>query len=627
MQDENCRKLRYLIVVPHYVGRTDYASSIPMGLAFVSSALKASGREVYSVDLNAAAQSPAFRHGDCRLSNPMETLRRSIEDNSIDVVLCGGLSIEYQLLKEVFDFVKCVKSDIVTIVGGGGITSNPQIAMRAFDNVDFGVVGEAEITLTELCYCIEHNDFSVIPDGVVCSKNDYAYVQREAISDLNILPFADYDILNLNEALINPVDDFRFGEPFLSRQLSVMMSRSCPFNCTFCWHSSGKYRRRSIDNIFAEIDILMTKHNFNVLNLSDDLFTYDMDFVKQFCDKIKGYGLNWIAMGRVDKITREILTIMKDAGLHRMFIGVESADNTILKSMRKGITVEQVSRAFQLCDELGIHCIGNIILGDIAETLDTINTSVSYCVSNPNYHLNVDWIRAYPDSFIYNSAVQRGIIKDEMQYLKDGCPQINITLLSDSQYWEQVDAYKYFKYEDGFPMLLTEPEIIRESDATVTLRGNCPHCGNEQRISGLSNMNYAPVAVCSECGRFFKSHLFPYIDWNLLQDNIRSVVSGHICGIWAANSPTTPLLLKKIPDLLKDNVYLINNAVGSSEFTTEIMGKSVFLPDVIQNKNIDAIICVNSKKVFEQIKSECRDKYPQVKRIVHLVELVTKPVV
>jgi radical SAM superfamily enzyme YgiQ (UPF0313 family) len=232
------KKLNYLIVMPRFIQNAGDGYSFPLGIAYISSAMKKHGLNVFTLNLN---------HCD---GNIEKILHDEIENNNINVVLTGGLSFQYNTLKHIVDVVNDIDPDVKQIVGGGIITADPITAMTALEHVDFGVIGEGEITICELADVLENGteNFKDV-NGIVYKDVNYRItLPRKEIENLDEIPWPDYDGFNMEEYLkCSP------GISGLNSDHTVFMisSRSCPFSCTFCFHTVGKkYRVRSMDEFF-----------------------------------------------------------------------------------------------------------------------------------------------------------------------------------------------------------------------------------------------------------------------------------------------------------------------------------------------------------------------------------------
>ena len=185
-------------------------------------------------------------------------LSEKVMKDNIDFVLCGGLSPMWRTIKKVFDTCKSAKSTIITMGGGGLFTSEP-IGSSELVGVDYTVIGEGEITDVELIQTLmAHQDVSKVKGIVYKTKDGYKQTApREQIEDLDSIKFPSYEGFDMEIFL----DSQRVSDEYYSaysdrpRIMPIILGRSCPYQCKFCFHPVGnKYRMRSRDNFFMELD-------------------------------------------------------------------------------------------------------------------------------------------------------------------------------------------------------------------------------------------------------------------------------------------------------------------------------------------------------------------------------------
>jgi len=111
--------------------------------------------------------------------------------------------------------------------------------------------------------------------------------------------------------------------------------------------SGQKFRQRSLDSVFSEIDYLVSRYGVKYLSIQDELFCHSVERVREFCKRIRPYNIRWLAQFRVTDVTPELVAMLKEAHCATMAFGIESADNRVLKSMKKQITIEQTERALE----------------------------------------------------------------------------------------------------------------------------------------------------------------------------------------------------------------------------------------------------------------------------------------
>lgn len=433
------RKPTILLVVPRYrsYGMANHYV-IPMGILYVSAYIKrANVANVITVNLNHVEETE------------YDALKKVIEANDVDIMGIGGISGEYQDIHRIVRYVREIKPSISIIIGGGIVSGDPVTTMKAIEEADFGVVGEGELTMTELIQAIGSGgiEFTSIP-GLLVRQNEMLIrtPRRVEIMDLDSLPFPDYEGFNYREYLRCNPDLSDEGKKY--SQVSVIGGRSCKYNCTFCFHPSGtKYRQRSLDSIFAEIDYLVENYDISYIALREELFATDNKRVADFCQRVAKYDFDWSIQLRIDSVNQELVEQLKDTRCRYLFVGVESADDTVLKSMHKGITRREIEDALTMLHDAGLNSRSGVIFGDSAETWESAMSTLQWFRDNyQRFRMFVDMIIAFPGSIIYKRACQSGVIPDPVQFLKDGCPIVNISRMNDKEFDELVGVIEKTNY-------------------------------------------------------------------------------------------------------------------------------------------------------------------------------------
>lgn len=129
--------------MPKSVQEIGCSYTFPVGIAYISAAMKEAGFNVFNLNLN---------HIEGKIN---DIISYEIIKNKIDVIMTGGLSGQYKALKTIVDCVHCNFPLVKIIVGGGIVTAEPKIAMTALEYADIGVIGEGEKTSVDLCNTLE----------------------------------------------------------------------------------------------------------------------------------------------------------------------------------------------------------------------------------------------------------------------------------------------------------------------------------------------------------------------------------------------------------------------------------------------------------------------------------------
>ncbi len=504
--------MKISIIVPRWVGRAYDYYAFPLGLAYISAILKRDSHTVSVLNCN----------------NHSETIDQLIAsfilENKPEVVCTGGLSVHFSIIDQLVACVRNTDSAIKIVLGGGVISSEPEVIFEKL-KPDFGVIGEGEITISELAGALAGNSsYDAIP-GLIYRSASGEIVQtekRRPVKDLDSLPWPDYEGFEIDKQLeaMLPTDENYLHMHDKPRMLPMISSRSCPYSCSFCFHPLGnQYRERSLDSFFAELDHLVKHYRLNSVMVLDELFAVKRERLHEFCRRIKPYGITWIVQLRVDNVDKEILDLMKDAGCVFISYGIESMCDKILESMQKKTTRMEIEKALKLTIEAGIGIQGNLLFGDSEEDHKTMAESLFWWSDNRRYQINITPIYAYPGTKIYKYACDRGLITDKIKFLENNCPPLNITKLSDSSFSgmiRMVETLHETVNTDGLTSvrnvkLMDEKSPLRE-DLLIEFDTTCPYCKSELSYRNIP-VGKNPMArftlrmACRKCNSRFDAPL------------------------------------------------------------------------------------------------------------------------
>lgn len=427
---------RILFVIPPYSMAPRGRYVMPLGILYVSAAARSGGADLDCINLN-------HEPGDA-----LQALSQRIEQCGCTMVALGGLSGEYTDLYAVVRHVKQKHPHIITIVGGGIITAAPAVSMQALEYADIGIIGEGDETIVDLYRaCEAGTPLCEVPGIIYWQKDEWNQTApRRDVPDLNALPFPDYDAFGFDHYLAtNNLGLGNHGEPL--SPVNIVGSRSCPHMCTFCFHPSGRtYRERSLDSVFSEIDYLLQKYpGINHIAMREELFASRPERIREFCRRIVRYNIYWSIQLRVDNVSDSVLRELNQAGCFAVFLGTESMDDNVLRSMNKRVTAEQSCHALHAAAQSGVPIRTGLIFGDKAETaeswrktLDWYRRQDAYCEVQKRPLITVDMLIPFPGSPIYRYACRKGIIRDEVAYLRMGCPIVNLTDMPEAEFLDMM---------------------------------------------------------------------------------------------------------------------------------------------------------------------------------------------
>ena len=486
------------------VARAGAYYEFPLGMAYVYAVLKQHNVSVRFLDL-------------CRRDAPVrEQIQDALASAPTSVVCTGGMSVYFNAIHEVVQAAQEINPQITTLVGGAMITADPPLSAQVL-RYDYGIIGEAEATIRELVDAWRgQRDLTSVNGLIYRDRDDYVTTaQRGPIKNLDELPrpaYEDFDYAGYLGLATPTCAGNNFTVLDNPRPASIIGSRSCPFQCTFCYHPLGQiYRQRSLPAIRDEIDFLVRTYQINILNLLDELFSANRQRTLDFCEMIAPYKLRWWAQMRVSDVDPEIIRAMKQSGAYTIPYGVESMSPRILRSMKKKITVEQVDRALAMTRAEKLSIQANLIFGDPEEDDSTVRESLDWWRKHSSYALNLFSMRVIPDSVVYQGSVKRGLITDKEAFLRQGFPLINVSRLSQRAFSRLQDFIIWYPNDPRFVRVgsVTKSTLTgcdtsdrRVFDVTIC----CPDCNASMVYRGLrqersvSFSRFTPI-FCRSCGQ------------------------------------------------------------------------------------------------------------------------------
>ena len=366
----------------------------PLSLSYLASVLIREGIEVKILDFLVAQYHP-------------RKLRRELDEYRPQLVGATCVTLNYPIARRMLKVCKTFDPHIFTVIGGPHVTFALEETLLRSPWIDAIVIGEGERTLVELARAVEEGkDIHHVPgiafvDGGMVVKTP----PKGRIEDLDQLPLPARELL--------PMARYRaLGTP-----CTVITSRGCPYSCIFC---SGrqmfgpKVRFRSPGLVVDEIEQLQRDFRFTKINIVDDTFTLNHHHTRAVCEEMlrRNLKIKWSVFARVDRISENLAQLMNRAGCAWVLFGIESADEEILNTIKKGITPEEIRHGVKIASEAGINVFNSFILGLPGESWDTALKSLAF--GDELYHkygakYGFHMLAPLPGTELYEKAKDYGI--------------------------------------------------------------------------------------------------------------------------------------------------------------------------------------------------------------------------
>jgi len=429
--------MKFLLINPP-IRENDKPNDFPSGLGYIAAMLLKHGYDVTVLDIN------AWRY---KKETVIRLLQKYLIDKDINIVGIGCLITCYNYVKWIIKVIKNIKKQTIVIVGGGLGTSIPEMVIEKL-RADIVVIGEGEYTILELMEIFKKPQKKNLKKKLlkvkgICFKYKGKIIKtqaREFIKNLDEIPFPAWDLFPIHIYLKNLWGEIKDMGIKSKSSMNVVSGRGCPYHCTFCYDPLGHIRRiRSVDNVIQEIKLLKRKYGVDFIFFGDPIFMTSKEWVMQLCDRIirENIKIKWASAGRVNLVDLELLKKMRDAGCISVNFGIESGSQKMLDIMRKGITVEQASKAIRIVRKVGMNLWTSFMMGFPEETRETLEETIRFCIDNDIHLVTIFFVTPYPGTALYEQVKRMGLIKNEEEYISklgDATElTINLTKWSDDE--------------------------------------------------------------------------------------------------------------------------------------------------------------------------------------------------
>lgn len=371
----------------NFVRRGDETSIPPLGLMYMAAYLNSKGYNCRILDIGLKAMS----------LNEVLAYVKKLDPRVVGISILTGSTITAVPL------AKAIKKKFPKIVvgcGGTHICVDPTFIKR-YPYFDFGIKGEGELVMHKIMKKLDKGQR-------VAGLYNGSYVK-----DLNSLPFPDYGLVDFKE-YGHPQDEVGKRET----AVSIMSSRGCPFNCSFCCKSESRrfVRFRTPDNIVDEIEknqpISQMGYSF-----VDDTLTINRKVTTGVCEEIirRNLKISWIAMTRADCMDLKLAKLMKKAGCRELLIGVESGDPRIRnKVVKKKVSDKDIFETIKICRQAGIRSTIFLMLGFPTEGKKEIEKTVNYALDCKADLMGIHLTTPLPGSELFFQAIKEKIIPADL---------------------------------------------------------------------------------------------------------------------------------------------------------------------------------------------------------------------
>lgn len=343
--------MKIVLARPSYQCGMPAASIWPIGVGYLSSALKGAGHEVVIID-------GALRSLD----------QKTIVEKCRGASLVGVTAMTH-FARESFELCRALKGAGHTVVLGGiHPTISPEPSLKE-SSADFIITGEAEETFPRLLSTLDRGEAP--PSRIIESPR---------ITDLDSLAFPDWEQLNPSDypTLTNPHPNQA------NAQAMLLSSRGCCCSSRMChtyqmWKEQVYFRTPA--NIMKEVDYLRERFRINSFYFVDENISINRAYLQEISLLMKERGLSW-SIGdhvRPETLDEEMASHLKESGCKGLTIGSYTADLSASDPNLRRIDYDSFLKAAHAINRSGLSGTIELVIkmgadqeNNIQKTLDFI---------------------------------------------------------------------------------------------------------------------------------------------------------------------------------------------------------------------------------------------------------------
>jgi radical SAM superfamily enzyme YgiQ (UPF0313 family) len=384
------------------------------GIGSLSAFLKREGHEVQLI------------HVSKELDYPLD-LERIIKDIGVikpDLICFSITTNQWYYSRRIGD---CIKKtfNIPIIVGGHHPTSDPDNVLSE-SWVDLLCQGEGEHTLLEVVRRIEDGRSMDGVPNLLHKKNGKVIkeLMKEWEGDIDALPFDDRDIFDYEKIV-----ETRGG------WAEVIVTRGCPFACTYCFNkplidryknevntdnknksfsvSEFTNRRRSVDATIRMLKELKEKYNnITAFTFVDDIMAKVGDWIDEFTSRYKEeIGLPYACTSQPLYFNEILAKQLKESGCKVVKMGIEVGNEAIRKKvLKRNISNECLINVFKIAKDYGLKPQSFNMIGVPGESVDNLMETVRLNAIMKPYIVSASTFFPYPGTELYNKCLKNGMI-------------------------------------------------------------------------------------------------------------------------------------------------------------------------------------------------------------------------
>ena len=348
-------------------------------------------------------------------ANNQRTARRIVRSEP-DAIIFSVLSNTFAWCREIAEAVKHQTAAPIVFLGLHPSLVPERVMRDPF--VDYTIAGEAEEVIHPLLDAIRTGDDASGVGNLWLRKNgEVLQTHRAELVDLDALPLPDKDLF----------------APFASHRYSysAMVSRGCPYSCSFCEETCSKklyggtyFRRKSVDTVMRELVAGKERYRFREVIFKDSYLSGNKPWLRTLMTQYRSeIGVPFKCFCTISGFDEETAELLKEGGCYSIEFGLQTWNDGIRRDvLNRRETNEDALRTFEVCDRQRLWYDVDHMFNLPTETEeDHALGAESYKQLRRLGRIKVHFLVYYPTADILDRAVAAGELpQDAPQQLADG---------------------------------------------------------------------------------------------------------------------------------------------------------------------------------------------------------------
>jgi anaerobic magnesium-protoporphyrin IX monomethyl ester cyclase len=427
--DPQLNRVVTLIAPPLYFSKNSYSTplTMPLGLAYLAAVLEKAQYRVKIIDCPGSDANHISLTPNGRFKVQGLDEQRSIDliDRDTDII---GVSIMFsQEWPQVRDYINCIRRAFPhakIIVGGEHPTAMSEYTLRDCPAIDYVVRGEGELTLLEVVYLLRSGKPVQGVSGVayLADGTFFETPLSPRLADIKQMPWPAWHLIDL-EPYFQP--NFTMGISH-GRNIAMLATRGCPYQCTFCSNPSmwtTRYVMRSAGEVVDEIVDHIAKYQVNSIDFYDLTAIVKRDWILNFIVELerRDIHITWqLPSGtRSESLDEEVIKGLARTGCEFLVYAPESGAQRTLDMIKKRVNLQNLQKSLAIAVMHGITTKVNFIIGFPFESRGDIFKTLRFgwkLALMKVHDCNISAFAPYPGSELFDELQREnafGRIDDE----------------------------------------------------------------------------------------------------------------------------------------------------------------------------------------------------------------------